>query len=51
MVAEKIKIEPMIIVREVLAGDRVTLSFQKSGYIYFQPIDKEQIWTQEKQTQ
>lgn len=45
---EKVKIEPMMVLREVLPGDRVTLSFNKAGYIYFQPIDRELIWTQKE---
>lgn len=47
---EKIKVEPMIIIREILPGDRVTLQFQKGGYLYFQAIDIEQLWTQKEVT-
>lgn len=44
---EKMKIAPMLIVREILPGDRVTLTFQKAGYLYFQEIEREKLWTNE----
>ena len=47
---EKIKIEPMLVVREVLPGDKVTMSFQKGGYLYFQAINVDQLWTQKEVT-
>lgn len=46
---EKVKIEPLLVVREVLPGDKITLQFQKGGYIYFQAIETEKLWTQPKE--
>lgn len=48
---EKTKVAPMLIVREVLPGDRITLTFQKSGYLYFQEVKTEKLWNQETQAQ
>lgn len=43
---EKTTIAPMLVIREILPGDKVTLTFQKAGYLYFQEIKKEHLWTQ-----
>lgn len=47
---EKMKVAPMLIIREILPGDRVTLTFQKSGYLYFQEIEREKLWNENTKT-